>query len=205
MAHINFGTWESLAVGLKAKDGVLLAGTKKISYGNMAVTDTGKNVFLIDNVGFAFAGHVSDLQSLIKEINFDIRILKHQLERPLSIHAIANRLGLTLYSMKFFPYITFALVGGIDKINNNKPMLYSLDPVGSVMEEDYAASGLSTDIVTGILEEEYDPSLSVEEGKKLLIRTMTVAAKRDVYAGKNVDIAVITKDKSFLETVKLEM
>ena len=205
MAQISFGTWESLVAGVRLNEGVLLAGTKKIAYGNMIIAETGTNIYVFDNIGFAFAGHVSDLQSLIKEVKFEINYLKQMVGRPLTVHAVANRLGLTLYSMKAFPYITFALVGGVDKLGDKKPVLYSLDPVGSVMEEDYAASGLSMDIVTGILEEDYDPSLSIEEGKDLLVRTMKVAAKRDVYAGKKIDIAVITSDGSKLETVKLNV
>ncbi len=204
MSQINFGTWESLTVGIRLDEGVILAGTKKIAYGHMIMGEGGKNIFVLDNIGFGFAGHVSDLQSLIKEIRYEMNYLKLQLNRPPTIHSIANRLGLILYSRKFFPYITFAVVAGVDPVTK-KPILYSLDPVGSVMEEDYAASGFSMDIVTGVLEDGYDPKLSIEEGKDLILRTMKVAAKRDVYSSKKIDLAILTKDKVIEETVTLDI
>ena len=61
------------------------------------------------------------------------------------------------------------------------------------------------DIVTGVLEDGYDPKLSIEEGKDLILRTMKVAAKRDVYSSKKIDLAILTKDKVIEETVTLDI
>jgi len=204
MTH-TLGTIEASVIGVKLKDGVILAGTKNIAYGHIVISQAGKNVAILDKVGFAFAGHVSDLQTLLKEIQFEIRYLKYQLDRPLSLHAIANRLGLILYSMKFFPYITFALVGGIDEVKGDKPILFSLDPVGSVMEEDYAASGTSVEIAMGILEDRYRRDMTIEEGRNLVLDVMKAIARRDVYAGRYIDIALISKEKAEIETIKLDI
>ena len=204
MGQINFGTWESLVAGIRLEEGVILAGTKKVSYGRMVMGESGKSIYVIDDIGFGFAGHVSDLQSLIKEIRFEVSFLKNQINRPLTIKSIANRLGILLYVRKFFPYITFAIVGGYDKLKK-KSVLFTLDPVGSVMEEDFAASGLSTDIATGVLEDNYDPKMSIEEGKDLILRTMKAVARRDIYASRNIDLAILTQNEIRIETVKIDM
>jgi len=205
MSRIELGTWESLVLGIKCKDGVVLAGTKKVSYGYLVVSQIGKAVDIIDNIGFAFAGHVADLQSLLKEIRIEMGYLKYTLGRPLTVAAIANRLGMILYSWKLFPYITFAIVGGVDKIGKKTPKLYSLDPVGSVMEENYTASGLSAEIALGILEDRYREDLTVKEARELAIDAMKSVAKRDVLAGRYIDLAVITEDEAKLETITLEI
>ncbi len=205
MSRIELGTWESLVLGIKCKDGVVLAGTKKVSYGYLVISQIGRAVEVIDNVGFAFAGHVADLQNLLKEIKIEMGYLKYTLNRPLTVAAIANRLGMILYSWKLFPYITFAIVGGVDKIGEKTPKLYSLDPVGSVMEENYTASGVSAEIALGLLEDQYREDLTVEEARKLAIDAMSSVAKRDVLAGRYIDLAVITEKESKLETITLDV
>lgn len=205
MGSINLGTWESVVAGVKCSDGIVLAGTKNVSYGYLIVSQAGRSVYVLDGIGLAFAGHVADLQSLVKEVQFELRFLRYKLERSLTIEAIAHRLGLILYSWKLFPYITFALVGGVEKLPEEKPRLFSLDPVGSVMEEDYAASGTSAEVAIGILEDRYDPKISVKEGAELLMDAMKAVARRDVLAGRYIDLAIITKDKALLETKKLEV
>mgnify|MGYP000468682483 CR=1 FL=1 len=205
MSQISLGTWESLVLGMRCKDGVILAGTKKVSYGYLVVSQqAGRAVDILDNVGFAFAGHVADLQNLLRTIKIEINYLKYTLGRPLSISAIANRLGLILYSYKLFPYITFALIGGVDKYPE-KPRLFSLDPVGSVIEEEYAASGISAEVAIGLLEDRYSPDMSVDDAKELALDVMRAVARRDVLAGKYVDLAVITREKSELQTITLKI
>jgi len=73
------------------------------------------------------------------------------------------------------------------------------------MEEDYAASGTSAEVAIGILEDRYDPKISVKEGAELLMDAMKAVARRDVLAGRYIDLAIITKDKALLETKKLEV
>lgn len=205
MSRIELGTWESLVLGIKCKDGVVLAGTKKISYGYLVISQIGRAVDVIDNIGFAFAGHVADLQSLLKEIKIEINYLKYTLGRPLTVSAVANRLGLILYSWKLFPYITFAIVGGVDKVGGEVPKLYSLDPVGSVMEEDYTASGISAEIALGLLEDRYRKDLTVDEAKELAMDAMKSVARRDVLAGRYIDLAIITKDGAKIDTITLDV
>jgi len=194
-----------MVAGVKCVDGIVLAGTKNVSYGYLVVSQAGRSVYVIDRIGLAFAGHVADLQSLVKEMEFELRYAKLRLERELTTEAVAHRLGLILYSWKLFPHITFALVGGIDRMPQEKPRLFSLDPVGSVIEENYAASGTSAEVAIGILEDRYDPKMPISEGKKILMEAMKAVARRDVLAGRYIDLAVITKDKSSIETIKLDV
>jgi len=205
MGQVSLGTWESLVLGMRCKDGIVLAGTKKISYGYLVVSQAGRAIDVIDNIGFAFAGQVSDLQNLLKEIKIEINYLKYTLGRPLTTAAVAHRLGLILYSWKLFPYITFALVGGYDKIPSEGARLYSLDPVGSIMEEDYAASGISAEIAIGLLEDRYSKDITIEEAKEIAIDAMRAVARRDILAGRHIDLAVITKDLSEIKTLTLDV
>jgi len=57
-------------IGVTFKDGVLLASEKRVSYGYLVVSKTGKKVFKItDKIGAACAGLISDMQVLIREVS----------------------------------------------------------------------------------------------------------------------------------------
>ncbi|NIQ06939.1 MAG: proteasome subunit beta [Candidatus Korarchaeota archaeon] len=203
--RIRLGTIGSIAVGVRVQEGVILSGSKKASYGQLKITATSKVVTLIDNVGFAFAGQIADMDNLRKILRYEMTRNKLTTERRMTTSAIANLLGNVLYSSKLFPYISFSLIGGYDKFGENGPHLYTLDPIGSVLEEKYAAGGLSQDIAIGLLEEQYDETLNIDEAQHLVEETMKTLASRDVLAGREVDIARITKEGAEIESKKLEV
>ena len=46
----------------------------------------------------------------------------------------------------------------------------------------------------GILEAEYRPNMTVEEGTQLVEKTIRNAIKRDAMSGNGIDLLIITKD-----------
>lgn len=201
--RIQPGTIGSIAVGVQAKNGVVVSGSKKASYGTLKVANV-KVVTLIDDVAFAFAGQISDLENLVKNIRYDMKQKKLAMDRRMTTSAIANMLGNILYANKLFPYISFILIGGYDTNGDEGPHLFTLDPIGSVMEEKYTAGGFSQDIAIGLLEDRYEEGLNIDEAQEIVEATMKTLASRDVLAGSKVDIARITKEKAELETKTLE-
>ena len=49
-----------------------------------------------------------------------------------------------MHEKRFFPYLTQVIVGGTEK--NGKSSIYVLDPVGSVIPDDYATIGTGAEI-----------------------------------------------------------
>lgn len=203
MSQFSYGTFESLVLGIKLRDAVILAGTKRVSYGYLVMSQAGKTVYLINGQGVAFAGHIADIQDLVRQLRVEVGLLETTLGRKVNATALANRLGVFLYSWKVFPHAAFAIVGGFDYYPKLIPKLYSLDPVGSVLEEDYTATGFSADIAIGVLEDGYSKDLSIEEGRNLIIAALKSVSQRDALAGKIIDLAVIKKDKATTEVVKI--
>ena len=56
-------------IGLVCKDGTILSSEKRVSYGHMIMSKSGKKTFpLTDYVGAACAGLIADMQILIRQV-----------------------------------------------------------------------------------------------------------------------------------------
>lgn len=179
-------------VGIVCADGVVLASEKRVSYGNFVLSRVAKKVFKIaDHIGAACAGLVSDMQILIREAGVYASLYKLETGRPISIKAAAKVISNLLFSSRLLPYITETIVGGVDE---EGPMLYVLDLLGSAIPDKYAAVGSGAEIAIGVLESEYREGMTVEEGKNLAIKAIKSAISRDAMSGDGIDLLIITKN-----------
>lgn len=179
------------ALGLKFKDGVILAADKTYILGNMVFSTEVRKVFpLADYVGVAAAGLVADMQELFKEIIWHINLRSKQIGKRVDIRSIAKLTSVIMYSRRMFPYYTQILIGGY--LEN--PELYSLDSLGSLIGDDYVAIGTGSENVIGILDSEYKSDLEFEEAKELVRKSFKAAIRRDVLSGRSMDMLIIRKE-----------
>jgi proteasome beta subunit len=187
-------------VGVVFKDGVILASEKRVSYGYLIVSKTGKKVFKIsDHVGAACAGLVSDMQELIREVSAYGNLFSLDVGRPISVRSAAKLMSNLLFSRRLAPLITQTIVGGFD---DEGPSLYSLDPLGSVLPDKYTVVGSGTEIAMGVVEDGFKENMDLEAAKELVIRGMKSAISRDIMSGDGVDFLIITKDGTAEESMK---
>jgi proteasome beta subunit len=187
-------------IGVTFKDGVILASEKRVSYGYLIVSKTGKKVFKItDHVGAACAGLVSDMQVLIREVSAYGNLFRLDVGRPISVRSAAKLMSNLLFNRRLAPLITQTIVGGVDE---EGPSLYSLDPLGSVLPDKFTVVGSGTEIAIGVVEEGYKDNMNAEEAKELVVRAMKSAVSRDIMSGDGVDFLTITKDGTLEESMK---
>ena len=187
-------------IGLTFKDGVILAAEKRVSYGYLVVSKTGKKVFKItDLIGAACAGLISDMQVLIREVEAYVNLFKLDAGRPISVRSTAKLMSNLLFNRRLGPLITQTIVAGID---NEGPSLYSLDPLGSVLPDKYTVVGSGTEIAMGVIEDGYKENMSAQEAKELVVRAMKSALSRDIMSGDGTDFLIITKDGIHEESEK---
>jgi proteasome beta subunit len=187
-------------IGVTFKDGVILASEKRVSYGYLIVSKTGKKVFKItDHVGAACAGLVSDMQVLIREVSAYGNLFRLDVGRSISVRSAAKLMSNLLFNRRLAPLITQTIVGGVDE---EGPSLYSLDPLGSVLPDKFTVVGSGTEIAVGVVEEGYKDNMNAEEAKELVIRAMKSAVSRDIMSGDGVDFLTITKDGILEESMK---
>ncbi len=187
-------------VGLTFKDGVLLASEKRVSYGYLVVSKTGKKVFKItDHIGAACAGLVSDMQVLVREVEAYGNLFRLDVGRAISVRSAAKLMSNLLFNRRMAPLITQTIVGGID---SEGASLYSLDPLGSVLPDKYMVVGSGTEIAMGVVEEGYKDGMSLQEAKELVSRAMKSAISRDIMSGDGIDFLIITKQGIHEESIK---
>jgi proteasome beta subunit len=188
-------------IGLVFADGVILASEKRVTYGSMIMSKTGKKVFRItDNVGAACAGLVSDMQILAREVEAQAKLFAYDAKRPMPVKAAAKVMSNVLFNRRMIPLITQTIVGGMDY---DKPAVYVLDVLGSLLPDTYAAVGSGAQMATGVLEQGYKDNMSQKDAKALVLKAIKSAIRRDVMSGNGIDLLIITKDGIQEETINL--
>jgi proteasome beta subunit len=187
-------------IGVTFKEGVILASEKRVSYGYLVVSKTGKKVFKItDLIGAACAGLVSDMQVLVREVEAYVNLFVLDAGRPISVRSTAKLMSNLLFNRRLGPLITQTIVGGMD---DEGPSIYSLDPLGSVLPDKYTVVGSGTELAMGVIEEGYKENMSLQEAKELVVKAFKSAISRDIMSGDGTDFLIITKDGIQEESTK---
>jgi proteasome beta subunit len=179
-------------IGLVFDGGIILASEKRVTYGSMIMSKTGKKVFKItDKIGAACAGLVSDMQILTREVEAQAKLFSLDAKRPMTVKAAAKVMSNVLFNRRMIPLIIQTIVGGID---DDGPALYVLDVLGSLLPDNYAAVGTGAQMATGVLEQGYSNKMNQKDAKDLVLKAIKSAIRRDAMSGNGIDLLVITKE-----------
>ena len=186
-------------VGISYNDGVLLAAEKRVSFGNFVVNKNINKTFPVtDHVGAACAGMVADMQVLVRQVEALAKIRRLETRRNVPPNSIAKLMSVIMFERRYFPLLTQVIVGGI----NEKPEIYTLDPLGSVLPDEYAAVGTGAEMALGIMDAEFKPNMSEEKVRELATRAIRSAIARDAASGDGIDILYVTRTGHREETIK---
>lgn len=179
------------AVGISFDNGVVLASEKRVSYGNFVVNKNTKKTFQVtDHVGAACAGMIADMQILVRQVGALAKIRKLETRRNVAPNSVAKMMSVIMFERRFFPLLTQVIVGGIDK----KPEIYTLDPLGSVLPDDYAAVGTGAEMALGVMDSEYRSNITEQTAKELAIKAIKSSIQRDSGSGDGIDILFVTRN-----------
>ena len=178
-------------VGISTEDGVVIATDRRASLGGRFVSN--KSVTKVQQIhptaAMTLVGSVGGAQSFIRSLRSEANLYEVRRAEPLSIHALATLAGNFARGGPFFAINP--IIGGVDEEGSH---VYSVDPAGGVLQDDYTVTGSGTMVATGTIEGNYDPEMSLEEARALAIRAVNAAAERDTGSGNGVVIAEITGD-----------
>jgi proteasome beta subunit len=187
-------------VGISYNNGVILAAEKRVSFGNFVVNKNIKKTFPVtDYVGAACAGMVADMQVLVRQVEALSKIRKLETRRNVPPNSVAKLMSVIMFERRYFPLLTQVIVGGI----NEKPEIYTLDPLGSVLPDNYAAVGTGAEMALGIIDAEFKPNMTEEKAKELAVRAIRSAIQRDAASGDGIDVLFVTKNGPREETIAI--
>lgn len=179
------------AVGIAYKDGVVLGAERRITLGSFVRSKSGRKVFRVTgNVGAVCAGMVADMQNLVKEVAVYSKLKELESKNPLKPNSVAKLMSTLMFQNRYAPLLTQVIIGGVGA----KPVVYVLDPLGSVISDQYATVGTGEETAIGVVEAGYSPTMSQKDARELLIASIKAAIARDAMSGNGID--VLTVDKS---------
>ena len=188
------------AIGLTYQDGVILAADKRISYGNFVVNKNTRKIFSItDQIASACAGMVADMQVLTRQVEALAKIRKLETRREMATNSAAKLMSVIMFERRYFPLLTQVIVGGV----NTLPEIYTLDPLGSLLPDNYAAVGTGAELALGLIDSEYNKNMTEDASKKLAIKAIKSSVQRDSASGDGIDILAITNKGTKEESINL--
>jgi proteasome beta subunit len=169
-----------------------LAAEKRVSYGNFVVNKNTKKTFdVTDHVGAACAGMVADMQVLVRQVSALSKIRKLETRRNVEPNSVAKLMSVIMFERRYFPLLTQVVVGGV---TTGKPEIYTLDPLGSVLPDRYAAVGTGAEMALGVMDAEFSEDLDEEKATNLALKAIRSSIQRDSASGDGIDILIINKN-----------
>lgn len=188
------------AIGLTYQDGIILAAEKRISYGNFVVNKNTRKIFSItDQVASACAGMVADMQVLTRQVGALAKIRRLETRREMATNSVAKLMSVIMFERRYFPLLTQVIVGGVHTV----PEIYTLDPLGSLLPDKYAAVGTGAELALGLIDSEYNKNMTEDASKKLAIKAIKSSVQRDSASGDGIDILAITNKGTKEESINL--
>ena len=178
-------------VGLTTAEGVVMATDMRASLGGRFISN--KDVQKVERIhptaALTMAGSVGGAQSFIRSLRAESNLYETRRGEEMSIGALATLAGNFLRGGPFF--LVSPILGGVDAEGTH---VYSLDPAGGVMRDDYTCTGSGMQLAYGVLENGYEDDLSNDEAMTLAARAVKSAVERDTASGDGVFLAEITDE-----------
>jgi len=178
-------------VGIKCTDGVVVATDTLITWGTLTLSEKGIKAFkLTDSIVLASAGLTSDYQMLVNRLKAQIKLYELSKKKSITVKALSKLLANTLYSIRQTPLYVQTVVVGVDA---NGPQLYTLDMGGSLIPDEFTATGTGTSTAYGVLESSLKTEVTVKEAEEIAIKAVKAGIARDIQSGGDIRIMTVTE------------
>jgi proteasome beta subunit len=178
-------------IGVVCKDGVILASDTRVTMGMYVAHKRGKKIYQIDDhLAMTIAGAVADAQRVVDILGANARLYKLNMDRPMPISSAARLIANLLFSARYAPLLTQALIGGVDATG---PHVYSIDPFGSLTEEKCVSTGSGSPVAYGVLEDRFKEGMKVKDVLPIVVKAVSSAMKRNAGTGDSFNVSVINE------------
>lgn len=189
----------STAIGMVCQDGILFVTDKRI-IDKLIVPESVEKIWQIDDhIGVTASGILSDARVLIERSQ--IRAQQHRVTYDTMIDVlsivkdICELKQICTQSGGLRPFGVSLIVGGID---NDGPVLYETDPTGIYFGYKACVIGESENEIEEILQKQYKPNITIDEGFKLCIKALTKVFPKDLTSDR-IDAAYIRTSEKKLK------
>ncbi|MGP8319751.1 MAG: archaeal proteasome endopeptidase complex subunit alpha [Methanosarcinaceae archaeon] len=180
------------AVGVKAKEGVVLLVDKRIT-SRLIEAESIEKIFQIDeHIGAATSGLVADARALVDRSRVESQINKVTYDEPIGVEVLAKKIcdhkqTYTQYG-GVRPYGTALLIAGVDDYH---PRLFETDPSGALLEYKATAIGAGRNAVVEVFETEYNENMDLDSAIMLAMNALFNATEGKLDAD-TLEVGVVT-------------
>ena len=194
------------ALGIKVKDGVVLAAEKRVRSRLVEETSIEKIFQIDEHIGAAASGLIADARVLIDHSRIEAQINRLRYDEPISVQALAKRIGdiQQMYTQHggVRPFGARLLIAGVDSDGTH---LLETDPSGVVAAYKSQAIGGGAQTVTEFLEQKYDDNMSLDDAVRLAIEALKNVIEGELSADK-LEMAVVPREtKTFRKLTNEEI
>ncbi|MGB9966079.1 archaeal proteasome endopeptidase complex subunit beta [Halobacterium sp. CBA1126] len=178
-------------VGLTTQDGVVMASDMRASLGGRVVSnkDVQKVEEIQPNAALSMSGSVGGAQSFIRSLRAEANLYEARRGEYMSVNALATMASNLLRGGPFFRVVP--ILGGVDDDGGH---VYSLDPSGSSLSDNYTAQGSGMPYALGVLEQEFSEDLTTDEAVTVAAQAIDSASERDTASGNGIHVTKITRE-----------
>ena len=198
-------------VGVATDEAVVMAADRRMSLGGRFTAN--KSVRKVEQVhptaAMGISGSVGPAQDLLRRLRAEASLYESRRGEAMSLDALAQTAGGLLRGLPVTP-----LLGGVEPgieegggadggdAEVARARVYELDGGGSVLADDYAATGSGMQVAYGVLERRDDRGASVETAREAAVAAVVAASERDTASGNGVTVTTVTGES--VETVAHE-
>jgi proteasome alpha subunit len=191
----------TLALGIKSKDGIILAVEEKPR--KLQNSEVTQKIFQVDDhIGVAAAGYIPDARSQVDNARFFSQSNRMIYDEPIEVESVAKHLADQCQQFTQYagvrPFGVALIIAGIDKSGST---IFLTDPSGTYISYDAVAIGAGSDQVTEYLEKYYKKDLSFEDAATLAIESIYLVSE-EKEGTKHIKMAQISNDTKVLTRIQ---
>jgi len=191
----------STAIGIRTKEGVILAVEKRITSPLIDPTSIEKILEIDTHMGCAMSGLTADARTLIDHARVEAQAhwFTYNERMPVEscVHAVAD-LALDFSDsdkdkkkVMSRPFGVALLVGGWDPVDG--PVLFNTDPSGTFTKYMAASIGSAQEGATSMLQEQYNQDMTLQEAETLALTCLRQVMEEKL-SKVNIELASISKE-----------
>ncbi|VDN07106.1 unnamed protein product [Thelazia callipaeda] len=188
-ADVDMGT---TLIAMEFNGGVVVATDSRTSSGSyISSRATDKITPVTDRMVVCRSGSAADTQAVADIVKYYIEIYSLMEEKDIGIGRSAQVFRNFLYKYRD-SLSASVLVLGYDDVEGGQ--LYAIPLGGYVTRQRCASSGSGSTFVQGFLDSQWEPDMTAEKCKELVLNAVALATNRDGSSGGVIRLAVIDKD-----------
>lgn len=183
----------TLAIGVKSKEGVVLAVEEKGR--KLQSQSMSQKIFQVDDhMGVVAAGYIPDARIQVDQARIIAQSNRLIYDEIAGVETVARKLADLAQQFTQYagvrPFGVSLIIGGADK---NGPEIFLTDPSGTYMSYEAVSIGAGSDQVTEYLEQNYDSKMSLAEACVLAVEAVYLISE-DKSGSQQVKMAVIDNE-----------